>query len=426
MQSLKSSVLGPYRKALQDVAWLSVASIAVKPLWLFFITVLCARILGAEAYGEFNTALSLAALAFALTNLGVVQYTVREVAGDRSLASRFLTNFVALRVGLFVPAAVVALGTGILLGYEWGLLLSVGLACAYYAAQSLIEYAHGLFQAFENLRFQALSVILEKGLVIVGGGALLLAVASPSLTLAGMAVGMAVAMACTMWWVGRKIAPLHRDEFDTQFIGRSLRTLVPFALAGVFGMMYFRVDTVIVEAMLGTVAAGQYGLAFRIVEALHLLPFIVVHASLYPRLSNLAKEARYHEVRKLIRFGAGVLTAASVLITVALSLMAPTLIGWVATDPLLDPAGPTLRLLSWVFPATCLRVLLYATLLALNDQRFIAAAIGTAVLFNIVMNFVLLPVLGIEGAALATIGSELALLAVYAVRYRTRLYTLST
>jgi len=415
--------LKPYRKALQDIAWLSAASVAVKPLWLFFITVLCARVLGAESYGVLNTALSLAALAFALTNLGVSQYTVREVAGDRSLASQYLTNFLSLRLAVAVPTAVIALAVGVVLGYERGLLLAVGFACLYYASQTLSEYCHSLFQAFERLRYQALSVVLEKVLVISGGALLLYSTTSPSLTLLGMAVGMVATAALTARWTVKFIAPFRFAELDAQFVGDSVRVLVPFALAGVFGMMYFRVDTVIVEAMLGTTAAGQYGLAFRIVEALNMLPLLLVHASLYPRLSRLFKEGNYEELRRLIRMGGTALILLSLLITVGVAGVSLPLIGWIATDLALEPAGPTLQILCWVFPLTCCRVLFYAALLALHEQRFIAVALGFGVLLNVVLNIILLPLLGIHGAAIATIASEFLLMLTYGFRYRARLGT---
>ena len=421
MPVLKPSLSAPYRKLLKNIAWLGVASVAVKPLWLFFITVLCARVLGAEGYGILNTALSLAALTIALTDLGLTQYTVREVAADRTRASRFLVNFAALRLGLAVPATAVALGIGVALGYERSLLLAVGFACVYFAAQSLKGYGYSFFQAFENLRYQALSVVVEKLLVILAGGVLLYLTVSPALTLLGMAVGMVLVTGLTLWWVTRHVAPFQPAEVDARFVGDSLRTLIPFALAGLFGMMYFRIDTIIVEALLGATAAGQYGLAFRIVEALNMLPLIVVHATLYPRLSSLFSEGAYDELRVLTRLGGGALLAASVPIALVLTLSASLLVGWIATDPELGPAGPALQVLCWVFPLICIRYLLYTALLALHEQRFIAAALGAGMVFNVVLNLVLIPSLGINGAAIATIGSEIVLLTTYAFRYRRRL-----
>jgi O-antigen/teichoic acid export membrane protein len=411
------SFLAPYRKLLYNVTWLGLGSLAVKPLWLAFITVLCARELGAEGYGVFNTALSLAGLALSVTGFGVVNYTVREVAGDHSLASRFFTNFIALRLGLAIPAVVAALGVGVALGYDAVLLAAVGLAAAYSAVGGVMEYARSFFQAFEVLKHQALSVVAEKVLVVGGGTAMLLATASPLGTLFGMAAGMALAAAGTVLWVARRLAPFRRSTLDGAFVLQALRTLVPFGLTSLFGMLFFRVDTVMVEAIRGTEAAGQYGLAFRVVEALNMLPLIVVGAAAYPRLSSLFKGESHRELHRLVAVTAGGLLAVSLPIAAAVALTAPLLVGWIATDPRLEAATPVLQVLVWAFPLTSLRNLLFSTLLATDQQRFIATSLGLGVVFNVGLNLALIPPLGIRGAAVATLCSEVTLLAAYGARY---------
>ncbi|MEL6706062.1 MAG: hypothetical protein AAFP15_17475, partial [Bacteroidota bacterium] len=49
-QGQASDVAGG-RRLLVNASWLGAANIAVKPLWFVFITVACARVLGADGYG---------------------------------------------------------------------------------------------------------------------------------------------------------------------------------------------------------------------------------------------------------------------------------------------------------------------------------------------------------------------------------------
>ncbi len=415
----KRSALAPYGGLLRNISWLSAGSLAVKPLWFAFITVVCARSLGAAGYGTFNTALSLASLAFSFVGLGVSTYTVREVAGDRALAPRFFTNFMALRLGLSIVAVLVALAVGAALGYERGLLAAVGLACLYTGALGFAEYARSFFQAFEVLKYQAVSIVAEKVLVIAGGVLLLYGAASPQGVLLGMTVGMALTAAGTVLWVGRRLASPSRALLDGAFVGRSLRPLIPFGLAGLFGMFFYRLDTVMVEAMLGVEAAGQYGLAYRIFDALSMLRLFVVDAATYPRLASLTRQGEHAAFRRLVAIVAGGLLAVCLLVAVTVSLVATRLVDWIALDPALEVAGPVLRVLTWAFPILSLRTLLYAALVALGHQRFLARVLGVGVVMNAALNFVLIPRLGIEGAVLATLASEALLLGTYGLRYRT-------
>lgn len=422
MPLLNSRLLSRYGDLLRNATWLGAASLAVKPLWFLFITLLCARVLGAEGYGVLNTALSLCSLTFAVTNFGITQFTVREVAADRSLAPQFLSNFLLLRLGLILCAALLALSAALMLGYDVLLLLAVGIACVYQASLSMAGYARSFFQAFEVLKYQAVSIVVEKGMVVGGGILCLYSTTRPQWTLAGMAVGMTLAAAGTLSFVIRRLVPFKAATVSMQFWRRSSRVLWMFGIASLLGMVFFRIDTVMVEAMEGVVAAGQYGLPFRIVEALSMLPVIVVGEAAYPRLSNLLKAGQRAEARHLIHLMAGLLLAISIPITIGVTILAPLLIGWITPDPALYEGVPVLQVLCWAFPLTSLRQLLYLTLLAADHQRFLVATLGVGVGANVGLNLFLIPTYGIVGAAMATIASELFLLIVCGFRYRSRLY----
>lgn len=416
--------LRSYRRILSNITWLGSASLLVKPVWFLFITLLCARVLGASGYGVLNTALSLAGLSLAFTDFGVTHFTVREVAADPTRASRLFSNFVLLRIVLLVLAVGIALTTGIMLGYERELFLALCFGCLYQVAMSMTAYGRSFFQAFGVLRYEAVSLVIEKTLVISAGTAFLLATTSPAHTLFGMSIGIVLTMGGTLWWLVRKQVPFRRSELSIPYVTSTLRTLIPFGLASIFGMFFFRVDTVMVEAMLGISAAGQYGLAFRIVEALNVLPFIVVEATVYPRLAETFGLGRLNELRSLVRYSALGLGVVTIFIATALLLFASPLIHWIAVDAQLDAAVPVLTILCWAFPLTSLRFLYYVALLATGQQHFTAVGLGIGVVINVSLNAILIPHYGILGAAIATVSSEIVLLLAYGLRYYQHIHPL--
>jgi O-antigen/teichoic acid export membrane protein len=410
-------MLSRYSTFIRNVSWLGSASLAMKPLWFLFITLLCARLLGAGGYGVLNTALSLGSLTFALASFGLKQYTVREVAADRTRASSFLSNFLLLRMALVVVAAVAALGTALALDYDMPLLAAVGITCLYQGCLSLTDYARSFFQAFEVLKYQAISVVAEKVLVVAGGTLFLYATLQPMWTLAGMAAGMALTAVGTLLFVLRRFAPFRTTLVQPAFWRESFQTLWPFGVASLLGMAFFRIDTVMVEAMGGVVMAGQYGLPFRLVEALNMLPAILVSAATYPRLASLLGSGDRAAARRLVRVVAGVLAAVSLPVALGVALLASPLIEWIAADPALHAGAPALQVLCWAFPLSSLRSLLYFTLSAADQQRFLVGVLTVGVAMNVGLNLYLIPTLGIVGAATATIASEIFLLCIYGVRY---------
>lgn len=402
---------------LRNISWLGVANGLVKPVWFIFITAVCMRLLGVREYGVMAAAMSLGMIAAAFIDLGMTQYTIREVSREPSRASRFFSNFLALRLANASAAWAAAICAGLLLGYEGLSLVAVVFAGAYALALNLTNYCRSIYRAFEDLRQEAVMLILEKFLVVALGLVLLITTRLAAWTLAGMAVGMVLATGANAWWIDRRFATLSARLLSWKFLRESLVVMVPFGLAGVFTVVYYRVDMVMIEAFLGEAPTGQYGAAFRILEGLNVLPAIVSLAAVYPRLAKLHHAASFGRFNSLLSRSLLGTVAVSLLVTVGLFYLASPIIRLLDPDPAYGPAADALRILVWSFPFLCANMLLYAALISMEAQRFVSAALGTAVVVNVGLNFYLIPAYGIMGAAVATIIPEVVLLGVYGCRY---------
>ena len=405
---------------LSNISWLGFANAAVKPLWFAFVTFFCMRLLGVEGYGVMNASLSLAMLAAAFTDLGMTQYTTREIARDRSSATSLFSNFLALRLVNVSLAWAAAVGAGVALGYRGSALLALVFAGAYVLSLQVANYCKGIYRGFEDLRLESVLLFVEKALVIGGGMLFLFVTSAAHWTLAGMAAGMLVTTLISIAWIRRHLVPLALKELDLTFTRSALANAIPFGLAGFFIAFFFRIDMVMVEAILGLESAGQYGAAFRIFEALNVLPTVVSLAAVYPRLSHLQHRGEYKAFSKLLRRTSIGLLALSTVITVAVFASAQAIIHLLDPDPLYAPAAGALQILAWRFPLFCIITLLYSALMTLDDQRFVAKLVAGGVLASIVLNFVLIPRMGIDGAAIATVCAEFLMFLGYVLRYRYR------
>lgn len=403
---------------LHNVSWLGLANVLVKPFWFVFITAACMRLLGVNEYGVMSATLSLGMIATAFVDLGMSQYTVREVSRQPDRASLFFSNFMALRLFNSLLAWTGAVVAAILLGYRGTALAAAFFAGGYALTLNLTNYCRCIYRAAEDLRQEAAMLVIEKFLVVGGGLLLLYTTRLASWTLAGMTIGMALATVTNIWWIDRHFAKIRLRLLSFSFLARSLKTIIPFGLAGLFTVIYYRVDMVMVEAFLGAAPTGQYGAAFRILEALHMLPAIVALAAVYPRLSKLYHERSFSEFRRLLRKSMLGIVVASVLITVALTILASSIIHLLDPDPAYGPSIAALQILVWSFPFLCANTLLFAALYSMEHQRFVSIALGFAVILNVGLNAVLIPAFGINGAAVATIVPEVVLLLIYFGRYR--------
>lgn len=406
------------RHILSNISWLGAANLIIKPLWILFMTAACPRLLGVEGYGVMTAAMVLAALAISFSDLGMHQYSLREVARQRHRAGRYFSNFIICRVGLLTISLTIAFLTALLLDYQRTELTAVSFALLYWALQDLTLYSRTFFRAFEVLRMEAISSILEKFVVIAGGLWLLWMTRQVQWTLAGMAAGMALTAVINLVWVGRALAPFRWRLISPAFIWRSLRPMIPLGLAGLLSVLYLRIDAIMIEAMLGEAALGQYGQAFRILEALSLLPAIVVQSVLFPRLSSLFYQQTRHEIDRLLHRSMLGLLLVSTIIAAGIAWLAPWIIRMLVDDPAFTTAASVLRILCWTFPFTCVNNLLYVTFISANQHRYPIAVLCLTALLNAGLNFMIIPRYGITGAAFMTILSEAFIVGAYLLRYR--------
>lgn len=402
---------------LANISWLSIANAIVKPLWFLFITAACMRLLGVQEFGVLTAALSLTMIAAGFVDLGMSQYTVREVSGALDKASLYFSNFMTLRIVNAFIAWGGALFVAMFLDYRGNALLAVCFAGMYALTLNLTNYCRSIYQTFENLRQEAVMLIAEKILVIGGGLVMLFTTRSAAWTLAGMALGMTITTGINIYGIDKRFAKMCRSLVSLNFLKGSLRIMIPFGLAGLFTVIYYRVDMVMIEAMLGVIPTGQYGAAYRILEALHIVPSIVGLAAIYPRLARLHHAGAHADFKRLLRNGLLGLVGLSILVSLLLTALSGSVIRLLDPNPAYAPAADALRVLAWTFPFICAKSLLYSALICMDRQRLLAIALGFAVLFNIALNAFMIPAQGIHGAAIATIVTEILLTVIFTAYY---------
>jgi O-antigen/teichoic acid export membrane protein len=136
----------------------------------------------------------------------------------------------------------------------------------------------------------------------------------------------------------------------------------------------------------------------------------VLGFTLFPVLARAWHERRYGEARRLTRRTLALFTAVALPTAAAIALAGPWLLPWLATADYRPPwpvfAGQALAVLLFGL----YQILLYPLLLDGRSGRVLYMAIGAAAL-NAGLNLMLIPALGMSGAALAAALCNAALLA---------------
>ena len=381
------------------VAYKCLADLAAKGS-MFVITVLAVRRLSQDDFGVFSIASTFGWLLAVVADFGIQLHLARTVARSPEDSTRILRRWLTVRLWTAVLAVVVAAATLRALGSN-GLPLLVFVIV--YACNGLIEFVHYFFRGIARSDIESSLTIWHRAMLLGCVGAVLLWM--PSVT--ALAVAMLLPAVATLA-VGLRIAARvgkQASAASTNMPAAGVefrREILPIGLGIVLSALYFRIDIFLIEVWRGTQAVGLYNAVFRLIEALRLFPAAVLAVTL-PILVRAGDWRPLARVSLAVTGFAAMVTAVS---WIAAPLAIPTLYG-------AEYAGaiPTFRILTLSFPLLSLNYALTHQLIVWSGERWYAAACGAALLVNIALNAQLVPALSIDGAAWATLGTEVFLTA---------------
>ncbi len=366
------------------------------------VTVLLARALGDEGFGEWSTVLVVVQLAAYFTSFGVESVVVREVAADPEREDEWLGALLILRALLSIPAVIVGLVVILAIQDNASMLVAglVLLAQTPFNVGASLRVVHQMrvrnwFPMIVLTINSVLWAAAVAAIYIGGGGVVALAVA---MTVIGALTATLQAVAAV------KIAKPHLRP-SREATMRLARVGLPVGISGLLVLAYARIDQVLVFAIAGPAEAGLYGAEYRIVEQAHLVP-ISLMTTLLPILSGAWPRDRPRALR-IAWLSADYLAVASLGgLAVSLAVAEPITVLLYGQD--FAEAAPALPVLGGAFVFICFGYLTGNLILIAGLQRKLIAIGLLGLVFNVAGNLVLVPAWGFMGAAWMTLGTEAA------------------
>jgi O-antigen/teichoic acid export membrane protein len=377
-----------------------VASQVVTKALNLAVAVALVRWLGAEELGRYAYVLAFCFPFGALADFGVGTLSIREASAHPARAGALVSTARRLAGGLSVMAVVAMLAVAMLAGHEARLITAIALAGLSSLLSALTLPYLVLLTARENLR--ALSMhrvagavsgsVLTLAVLLAGGGLLALFVAA----VAGSALMLALA---------RVLAGPARAEAGAArgSVAAMARQALPFGLLMTGFALYYRIDMVMLEWMMGPREVGLYAAAYRFLDVVIVLA-ASLNGPLFPRLSAIARH-RPHEARRLLEDAWRPLLALGLPLTLGVAAVATPLVSMLFGGAFVDTA-PLLRVLIWgTLPLFWVNLAGHA-LIAVDRVWPVVAIYAGAAALNIALNLILVPRYGTGGAAAATVACE--------------------
>ena len=433
---------------MKVVSSASKAMAAISLLWfgslagagLAFITqVVLARELTPAGYGFFTAALTTVTLLVPLAGFGVQGFWLKAFGEEGWGAVRWLSpsfRFVILSTAvvllLFVGWATIGLHDASFRRLLYWLLPVV-------AGQMFIELLSGKLQLEERYKALALwqllphlaRLLLVLVVVFNSSGQVRTDIIAAAYALVALAIIISGFPQLQAMAQGRFTLKGYPKLSGTESVAPAMarpfvrvsdiaRQAWPFGLSGVFYLMYFQSAVILLKYLAGDEAAGIYNVAFIFMAVVYLLPGAIYQKFLLPKFHRWANHdrARFLEV---YRVGNGSMLLLGVLTAGAMLLLVPWIIPFLFGEVYQEAVG-LLEILTFCTPVRFLAIGLGATLVTQEHMQRKIGYMGTVAVVNVLLNLLLIPLYGAQGAAVSTLLSEITLLALYLLAVRRHVF----
>lgn len=402
---------------LRDVAATTLVQAALLPLSLA-TSVVIARSLGPAGKGEYTSivAISEFALFFGAQGIGKAIVYLIPRHRDEERALQATTMVLSVVAALAVAGGLVAFSLAVMPSVLPTLPVTLSLFAIPLAGATVLRTSlEGLLRAdHRNLPVNAAAIVFSAGVLLL----VLFWTIGSRLTLTWALAGRVISLGCTvalLGWYLRRLPWRRLWRADGASVRRIARYGGPYALISLTQNLNYDLDVLLVQGMLSSRDVGIYSIGASTAELLWALPFAVGFVLLPMVAGNRDAEGAAAGAAAIARRTL-LLTAAG---AVALAALCGPLIGLMYGSRYTGAVIPTLILLPGIVANVWYQVL-GGFLLGRGLTGAVLAATTAGIASNTIINVVVIPRLGIDGAALAsTISySATSLLIVRAFRSR--------
>ncbi|MCR5738108.1 MAG: flippase [Eubacterium sp.] len=388
------------RVVFKNISWLAVAQM-INSICAFFWTIVIANYLGVTKYGIISFSTSFIGIAILLIDLGITTYVTREVARNRKRLDEYINLTLPLK--LILSFAVFFLGLFFLIVSGCGK-TTIVVTLIYMVEMILMTFTqliNGIFQAYEELKYQSIGALINCGLLI---GGILITILS-DWGIYGIALSYVVGYSGFFGFMAWRYVKQFGWPSPKINCSKSLLIIkksLPFGITTLFNTIYFGINTVMLSGMKGDYEAGIYKAVFNILLVFTTL-FSVYQLVLFPVVSNFFVNQK-GLIQKSYEKSVKYLMAVILPICAGIFFYAKQILMLIYNQSYGEAILP-LKISIWTVIVLFLNGATILVLNAINMERRVTMIYLLGAVVNVLINLLLVPGYSYNGSAVATLTS---------------------
>ncbi len=399
--------INPVQIFFKNSFWLSLGQIVAK-IFKFLLVIYAARILGPNSWGSFQYVLSVASFFFLFSSFGMDYLIIRDWQQKKDYLTNYLSTVIILRLVLIIISVLVAFTANFL--FENKIFKAVFLiAILFLALDNFRDFLNSFLKAKQEGEKEFFTIFSEQFVVLISG--IILLQLKPDIAFLAIAylIGALISCCLALKLSLQGFTIIKKFKLNLKIALDYIKQGMPLTLYGLLGTIFFSSDQILLGKLKSTEEVGYYSIAAKIISFLISFYgiFLVV---VLPYLAKKILDYDFKRVLKKITLGFLALSFLGFIIGIISSFLVPFVFGfqYLKSVKILQ----VLSLLILFLPLTMLFDNILFLLNKIWQNFFITSFVA---LLNIILNFILIPYLGVYGAAWATIISQIINLIVTAI-----------
>ncbi len=389
----------------RNTAWLLVAEF-ISRIGVFFVVVALANHLGDDAYGELVYGFAIANLLVVIADFGLSTYIVKNLARDLSKTKETITSLLGIKLLLITITIILLMIVGtVLSNIDFYVLLVGGSATIIMNARTFVE---AFFRAHQKMHFEAITKIIGGVLLGIVLGALLFAGADLNRIADGYLLAAIITLVISFGVLYLAISPFSIGFKWREYV-TTLKEAWPFATTLAVNYLFNYMDSAMLGLFNQKTAVAWYTAAYKPIFFLTAIAGMIITA-FFPVISQQYAKGNLQLLKNTVQKLLKINTVIAIPMAVGGTFIAHKLIA-ILYHPEYAPAALAFQILIWSTAVIYCWAVFGNSLQACDKQKIYMRGFLWGALINTVLNISLIPTFSLYGAAIATLITQLFLLA---------------
>ncbi len=406
------------RKFLRNLALVLVLNLLIKPFWIFGIDRTVQNTVGAEEYGFYFAVFNFSFLFYILLDFGITTFNNKNIAQNNQLLRKHLSNIIVLKLLLFFVYIILTFAGAFFIEYsKQQITILVFLAINQFLV-SFVLYLRSNLGGLHLFKTDSVVSVLDRSLMIIICAILLWGNIVPEFKIQHFVYAQTLSLALTAL-ISLIIVFRRADirflklNWNFPFFLLILRQSLPFAVLVLLMTFYSRIDSVMLERLLGNEGgwySGIYASAYRLLDAANMIAYLFA-VLLLPIFARMLKEKQ--SIEELIKLSFTLIFTPAVIIAVCSFFYADEIMHLLygihpgETNQMFEyrivQSSKVFGLLMISFCAVS-TMYIFSTLLTANGSlKYLNIVALTGMVLNVFLNIYLIPDYKALGSAWATL-----------------------